>query len=461
MVDPTAFLRTPDPGINQGMMQGLAAASMGQQAATAQRKDQLSQQANNLSQSAVESWKQKDMAGFQNKLRQLSAIDPKAAQELQKTFQSLNWQNLVETGYRVFAAASSPDRAARDKLLDQSIDTLSAGPDHWMTQGLQRMKTLDDKEQTQELLGSVEMLKTLGVFPKEAFGGTKAKSQKTGAFLIEDANGNKKVVTGIFNPNDDSFKMGEAELPAGYKLISNLGETADEQTKRRIDEVVGKEKASEAIKASTAFANQYEQVQKNMITFDEGIAIIQEGLQKGENLGVGPIRKYLPKWNETAAKLQNISNRLGLDVVSSVTFGALSEAEMKMAMTTAVPSNLSGPDLLQWMTDKRDAQAKLSEYLKEASLFIGSERPDGGINTVQDWMRLGKSRRGQTLGQTPGQMSGQQTGQMAPEQMEQPAQNLPTVNRSNAAQYPTFGSIEEGEQSGQPYFIVGGTLYQN
>ena len=171
--------------------------------------------------------------------------------------------------------------------------------------------------------------------------------------------------------------------------------SAQKGTKAEIaEEVKAAEKGAEvAINKSKEFADQYEKIQTNIRTLDDGINIIEKGIKEGKDLGVGPLRRYLPKWGATANQLKNVSSRLGLDVVSSVTFGALSEKELEMATQTAMPTSLKGSELLQWMKDRKAAQEKLSGYLSEAARFIGRRGEDGSINTVQDWMNVVESKK--------------------------------------------------------------------
>ena len=53
---------------------------------------------------------------------------------------------------------------------------------------------------------------------------------------------------------------------------------------------------------------------------------------------------------------------MGLQVVSSVTFGALSAGELKVAMDTAVPPNLDNKQLAKWFRDRQAAQTKLRGF---------------------------------------------------------------------------------------------------
>ena len=76
---------------------------------------------------------------------------------------------------------------------------------------------------------------------------------------------------------------------------------------------------------------------------------------------------------------------MGLDVIGSVTFGALSEDELRLAMETAVPRNLDEPQLRDWLIKKRDAQQKVRVALIEQARFLSDPN-----NSLKDWAdRLG------------------------------------------------------------------------
>jgi hypothetical protein len=86
-------------------------------------------------------------------------------------------------------------------------------------------------------------------------------------------------------------------------------------------------------------------------------------VQDGANTGV--IADLLPNWTASSIALNNVKNRLGLDVVGSVTFGALSASELDLALNTALPTNLSETALADWLNSKIIAQRKLSSYLQK------------------------------------------------------------------------------------------------
>jgi len=115
---------------------------------------------------------------------------------------------------------------------------------------------------------------------------------------------------------------------------------------------------------------------KNMSTLNEAIDLIDSGAE------TGVIQSKFPSFRAASIKLDNVKNRLGLDVIGSVTFGALSEAELNMALSTALPTNLEPAELRKWLVEKRDAQSKLADVLEEAAGYLTTPG-----NTVASWMK--------------------------------------------------------------------------
>lgn len=440
MVDPTAFLRAPNPGISAGMMQGLGAASMGHQAAQQVRRTDMEKQATDLSKAAIDSWRSKDMAGYQDRLRQLAAIDPKAADDINKTFSTLNWQNLVETGYRVFAAASSPERSARDKLIDQSIDTLSAGPDHWMTQGLQRIKQLPDNEQVAELTGSVEMLKSLGVYPKEAFGGLdRAKAQKTGAFWIQnDDTGEMQLVTGVFDPITKNFELKGAQTPEGWSLADTTGLTPEQKKKMKIETKRGEFRAKSEEDRTKSIID-------DGLLAAESVAGLKRGIELLGSVKTGGYHNVALRAKQIfgieSADEGELSNQLSKAVLSQLrsTFGA-AFTEREGARLERIEAGFGKSPA----TNARLLNQALRMAERKAERAIEKAQAVGDMGTVEDIRELLNYSLSQNADKTT----------------EPDKQNLQNIDQRQASQYPTFKSTDDGLASGQKAFIVDGILYQ-
>jgi hypothetical protein len=100
---------------------------------------------------------------------------------------------------------------------------------------------------------------------------------------------------------------------------------------------------------------------------DASIQAIDEGAESGR------ISNWLPSFRKSTIKLESAAKRLGLNVVTATTFGALSEGELKLAMDVAVPRDLQPQDLKDWLTTRRDARIKLSRELENMAIALGTE----------------------------------------------------------------------------------------
>ena len=69
-------------------------------------------------------------------------------------------------------------------------------------------------------------------------------------------------------------------------------------------------------------------------------------------------------------KFANLRRKLGLNVVASVTFGALSEGELNLAMDVALPKGISPEATVKWIEDRMAAQQKLADNLEDGALYV-------------------------------------------------------------------------------------------
>ncbi len=156
-----------------------------------------------------------------------------------------------------------------------------------------------------------------------------------------------------------------------YVPLSSLGEEAEAARELEKSKGIGKATAKNIGKA----AEQIPKISENIRNLDEVIRLIEE-----EGAVTGPVASKFPSFRKASIQLDNMRRRLGLDVIGSVTFGALSKAELSMALSTALPTQLKGQDLVDWARRKRDAQAKLRDYMQEQVNFLSQPG-----NTMADW----------------------------------------------------------------------------
>ena len=96
-------------------------------------------------------------------------------------------------------------------------------------------------------------------------------------------------------------------------------------------------------------------------------AVVNGGAQ------AGIMQKWMPSFDAATSEFRAVANRLGIAVINSATFGALSEQELKLAMETGFPRDLQGPELIKWIDGKIAAQEKMAGllYSKARSLTSG------------------------------------------------------------------------------------------
>ena len=115
-------------------------------------------------------------------------------------------------------------------------------------------------------------------------------------------------------------------------------------------------------------------VRTNIATLEDAKRALESGAQTGF------FAQFLPNISRSATELENVRGRLGLDVVGSVTFGALSQGELDLALDIGLPTNMDEDYLKGWVQERIDAKKKLLVNLQEAASFLSRG------NSIGDWM---------------------------------------------------------------------------
>lgn len=167
------------------------------------------------------------------------------------------------------------------------------------------------------------------------------------------------TTAGAIQAEIDRLNERMKEIGKGEGRLEVGDDITDMEASRAQEIEVHKNAAAE----SKTLFDQVKAVRSALPNYDEAIKAIDDGASSGV------IESKMPSFRASTIRLQNAADRLGLDVISSVTFGALSEAEMDKAMTIAMP-NLPPPELRQWLTERKEAQRKLADYLEDAAIFL-------------------------------------------------------------------------------------------
>lgn len=190
----------------------------------------------------------------------------------------------------------------------------------------------------------------------------------------------KTFLAGMVQTPDGGFEVREVGLNG--ELTDTSGRTASEQ----VEDKGRAEAVKRAVAQSDKAFEKLESINTNIANLEEGINLIQN-----EGASTGVIADLLPTVRASSIKLKNLQSRLGLDIIGAVTFGALSKGELDLALSTALPGNLPENELIQFLTDKRNAQVKLRDQITEFAQFTGA-----GDKTSAEWLEFKKQQKNTT-----------------------------------------------------------------
>lgn len=116
-------------------------------------------------------------------------------------------------------------------------------------------------------------------------------------------------------------------------------------------------------------------VDSSLRNFARAKAALREALADGREI-TGLVKDYFPNVSIEAAELYNARNALGLDVIGSVTFGALSKGELDLALSQGLPTSLKGKPLLEYIERRELALSKYRQSLMEAARIFADKDKD-------------------------------------------------------------------------------------
>ena len=106
-------------------------------------------------------------------------------------------------------------------------------------------------------------------------------------------------------------------------------------------------------------------IQSTIGSYDMALAALDSGAETGR------VSALLPTVTSQTQLLESAKQQLGLDVIGSVTFGALSESELNLAMDAGLPSDKLSPEQLrEWILERKDAKKKAAQALLETAQYL-------------------------------------------------------------------------------------------
>lgn len=401
------------PNITQQLLGGLQAGSAMQNLALNQMKLQALQQQQEkekqigeilggIAQPAQQPTQQEQMLAQQT--AEFAGVSPQAEAEQPRAI--LSQDELIAQAKRI------DPKIAEEQLKSMGFDDESKRAE--ASRFAARMQSLPIEQQNEEILKRAEYLRSQGRDPKDtlqlldmnqqqrdmAYNGIqmmdlstkeRIKLQQEAAAKIPKG---QQVKSSDILPDGTTIQvMGDGSTrvtdPAGKVLTGEARSKAitdaqeygvDIQQRRAQARGVGTMTSKKADELYT----QIDKMRGNSDNLQSLIAEVKAGASSG------PLINRLPTLTSATMRLENIKNRLGLDVVGSVTFGALSAKELELAQQTAVP-DLPPKELVKWAEDKIAANEKLANYLSEQAAFL--EQPGNTRGMWDDRVKQRKKER--------------------------------------------------------------------
>jgi hypothetical protein len=178
-------------------------------------------------------------------------------------------------------------------------------------------------------------------------------------------------------------RAGTNEEITGDEALAAIKEAQDLGVELQTRRAGGRRAATVAVNTSLSAFDQVGKSRANIANLEEARRLVAE-----EGANTGFLADNFPNWKGSTIALNTVKNELGLDVVGSVTFGALSQGELTLALNTALPTNLSEDKLVDWIDRKIIAQRKLQDYLYGQAIYLAD-----GDKTIGDWLRKQRTEK--------------------------------------------------------------------
>jgi|TARA_R110002126_G_scaffold139248_4_gene283925 hypothetical protein len=189
-----------------------------------------------------------------------------------------------------------------------------------------------------------------------------------------DNAGNQIMETRVVFPTYDP-QTGQTNYEISPFTSATLGTEGAAEVKREFKKLEATDKVS--VELITEANKQIGSIDKNTATYTDAIRLLQ-GSGNGKNrANTGIVNSLLPDLFAPTIALGVIRKQLGLDLIGSVTLGAINEKELDLVLATGLPTDMSNDELIDWLQRREAANQKIKGYLSEQIQYLAT--PNGSI----------------------------------------------------------------------------------
>jgi len=176
------------------------------------------------------------------------------------------------------------------------------------------------------------------------------------------------------------FNNTEVTDPAEINRLRTEGQELELDFARRtkIEEGAGSAQANLLKDTMDSMIN----VNSSLKSFDVAKDALRRAIADNQNV-TGFFTQYFPNVSLEAQELEFAATSLGLDVIGSVTFGALSKGELDLALSKEMPLGLGEVELLEYVERRESALKKYQFELRKAAKYL-----QNSDNTIDGYIDL-------------------------------------------------------------------------
>jgi len=147
-----------------------------------------------------------------------------------------------------------------------------------------------------------------------------------------------------------------------------IGETPEQESQREMQSQITLQDRQTAMDRGEEAMNAANILQANVSKYSQALEASEQGAESGV------VRQYLPALNAQTAQLRRLGSLLGIDIINSATFGALSATELNLALSTGLDLSLEPAELQADLKKRLAASQKLyDEYIKIAEALSSGD----------------------------------------------------------------------------------------
>ena len=324
-------------------------------------------------------------------LSALSSRDPAQIQAVAAEMEE------IERAYQTYGGGTAATDPRTNKMKELEAAGIKPGTPEYQQAVLGQTQTTKQRE-----LAAAGIMPGSPEYRQAMLGGGSGGEGQKGSTDFVTVGGKSYTLGTVFNPQTQQWtnQLVPIEDPSGtggnVEFLGSSGVAPSQRPEQKYRESQFGAAGEAAIKRSELYFDRVDSARRSISNIDEAIAAIRAGAS------TGTIMQYMPSFRESSKQLDAAGRRMGLDVVSAVTFGALSEKELEFAQADALPKDMEGPQLEDFLVQRRNAQLKLANYLESAAIYLGQTNGKGEPNTVASWYKMQKEGRDKGNGRAIG-----------------------------------------------------------